>query len=297
MKIPEGVQFDPADIPPLETRTEVVWDVGVSLQRSEPAGDSIVSLMPTRVRGTTKQLTGKVETFDSDDPKDPVTSTLLLRGIRVRLSPRGRVLEAARPEPSPADQLGPDVRVALLRLGNDMSRPFAEQFFHELPEPAPRKSLAWEQSRALAPEWTFWERKSGLTGSWLGDATEKSVVATVAPDAVTATLRANGKNPRPAKPEPLDVTKLTPADLSDLGEQLDEWLVLGEVRIRRDTGLVASRTASYTLHSHWNVVKFESDKARPAPGGAPGHAPEDGKPAVSERTHEITLQLDLVDVR
>jgi hypothetical protein len=277
----------------LEERAEVEWDVGVSLQRVERGGDSIVSLMPTRVRGTITELGGGPEPIDSEDPKSPVTSPLLGRGVRVRLSPRGRVLEAAGPGVSPVAGLPPDVQTALARLGGDFARPFTEQFFHELPEAAPRKDLAWQQSRALAPEWTLWDRGKDVRGRCLGDVNEQSVVQTLSPESVTATVRARGKSDAPRRVEPLDADKMKLADIGSLGDQLDEWLVAGEVRIRRDTGLILSRTATCTLETHQIPIRFSKNVRPPI---LPGLEPPAGE-AVTDRTHEITLQLDLVDVR
>src|SRR5262245_46297896 len=102
-----------AELLPIETRAEVVWDAGVSLQSVEANGDTIVSLMPSRVRGSTTEIHAQPEPFDSEDLKAPVTSPLLGRAIRVRLSPAGRVLEASGPDALSLAGAGPAVQAAL----------------------------------------------------------------------------------------------------------------------------------------------------------------------------------------
>ena len=290
--IREPVTVTEMDGSPIESRADVVWDVGLTLQRAEAGGDSIVSLMPKRVRGTVTEFAGKPAPFDSEDPKSGVTSPVLERGIRVRLSPRGRVLEVTGPSPAPLAGAGPDVRIALARLGGDFVRPFAEQFFHEVPKEAPKKDLAWEQSRALALEWDLWERENQVVGRSLGDVTESSVVQALSADVVTASLRARGKRDAPRVDEPLDADRMTLADLTKLGDQLDEWLVLGEVRIRRDCGLVQSRTSTTTLSTHMNSMRVPGANVPPIPGLA-----GDVTSAPSDRTHEISSRLELVEVR
>jgi hypothetical protein len=277
----------------VEERADVIWDAGVSLQRTETGGDSIVSLTPTRVRGTITDVMGKPETFDTEDPKSRVTSPLLGRELRVRLSPRGRVLAVADPGAVSPAVGGPELRVGLERQGAEFARPFAEQFFHEVSKHAPEEDGEWEQSRALPPEWVLWDREKEVRGRCLGDVTEKSVVQSVSAEAITATVRARGKSEVPRRDEPVALDAMRLADLVKLGDQLDEWLVLGEVRIRRDSGLVVSRTATYTIKTHRNPVRVSKQVGQMGLGVVA--EPEEVTPI--EHTHEIKLQLDLLDVR
>ena len=278
---------------PIEQRSEIVWDAGVTLQRVDPSGDVVVSLMPTRVRGSLTQPAGKAEPFDSDDPKAPVSSPLLGRGILVTLSPAGRVRSATGPETKLKNVAAVEggLRTRLLQFDATIAKPFAQQFFHELPDAAPRAALTWDQTRSLAPGWVG--SASVVFGHVFGDAEERSTVKTIATDTVGADVRARGNRDARRSDKPADLGSVTPEDAADLGEQLEEWLVLGEVRVRRDTGLVESRTASTTLSTHANALRLPKEKLPAIPGLPPG----DVVAPASDRTYEITLQLDLVDVR
>jgi hypothetical protein len=293
ISVRQDVDGGPAGILPIQSRVEILWDAGVSLQRLEADGNVVVSLMPTRVRGEFSESPGRRELFDSDDPKTPVTSPLLGRGICVTLSPAGRVLDATGPagkRMSAASASG-DMRTRLIQFDPVIARPFAQQFFQELPGPPPRAGLTWDGTRSLAPHWLC--VATTVVGHAYGDAVEKATVTKLAPEVVTATLRARGTKEVTRSAEPTDLVRVASDRPEDLGEQLEEWLVLGEVRIRRDSGLVESRTATSTIDTHEDAFRLRSDLLPQVPGLPKG----DIVTPASDHTHEVALQLDLIDVR
>lgn len=278
-----------ADTFTLDARAEVVWDAGVSLQRVQADGNVIVSLLVERVRGSCSAPHDAPLSFDSDDPKSPLQSDLVGHGIVVTLSPTGRVVDALGPRSVLREvQIAPG-KLAPVRLGLDdtIVKPFVQQFFHELPDPAPRARIAWDQTRALAPSWIAMAPR--LVGNAFGDAVEKTTVTKVATDVVAATFRARGE--RDASAPPKDRGRMTTSEL--LGERLDEWMVLGEISIRRDTGLVASRTSTTTLLEHWDSISVPRNRLPPIVGLPDG----DLVTSPTDHHYEISSQLDLVDVR
>lgn len=271
----------------LEQRIDVVWDAGVSLQRVEENGNVVVSLMTDRVRGSSAEMSDKPKSFDSDDPKTPAKSPLLGRAIRVTLSPNGRVLEASAPSLPVKEAVAVGrTDVTEVYLDPAFVKPFAQQFFHELPEPAPRAALVWDQTRALAPDWIAFE--SNVIGDAFADVSERSTITKVTADAVTATFRARGERELKPSAQPKDLSSIS-ADF----EQLKEWLVIGEIRIGRDSGLAELRTSTTTIGTHIDSVRVPGDKL-PRPSGVPA---DDVVTPPVDLTREITTRLELVDVR
>jgi hypothetical protein len=274
-------------------RVDIVWDTGVSLQRLTESGDTIVSLMPTRVRGTVTDSPRRPDPFDSDDPKAPVTSPLLGRGLRVTLSSAARVKEVTCAATERVRAVADEPGVAEIDFDPAMAKGFAQQFFHELPELAPDALTAWQQTRALAPEWI--RGTSMVLGYTLGDADERSIVQKILPDVVVAGVRARGRRDirRTKEPEDLDSVSLRQQHPGSLGEQLEEWLVLGEVRLRRDTGMVELRTATTTLGTHVNPIRVPKG----AQSRLPGVPTEDAFSYPTDLTYETTLRVELVETR
>ena len=275
-----------------DERIEIAWDAGITLQRVTESGDVIVSLMPARVRGSVTDRPARTEPFDSDDPKHPVTSSLLGCGLRVTLSPTARVKEVALPRGGPTHAADGSERVP---LDSDaaFAKAFAQQFLHELPDAAPSATTAWTQTRALAPEWLC--DPSLVVGYTLGDAEERSVVQKLLPDSLVAVVRARGSRdvPHTDVPKNIDDEDLRQLRPGRVGELLEQWLVLGEVRLQRETGLVALRTAATTLNTHVNPIRIPKG-LQPQLPGAPA---QDVVSHPTDLTHEITLRVELLEVR
>src|SRR5262245_59223733 len=114
-----------------ESRAEIEWDAGVSLQRVEPDGNVVVSLMPTRVRGSFTRPFGKARAFDSDDPNAPARGLFAGLAINVKLSPSGRLLSAEAPKPRmvPFSSSPGSPEFELPEFNEAVVRPFAQMFF------------------------------------------------------------------------------------------------------------------------------------------------------------------------
>lgn len=280
---PQAPQVD------LVSRSEVVWEVGLSLQSVEANGDVVVSLLPARVSGRIEDVDRKPVTFDSDSPDSPVTSRLLGRGIRVRLSAAGRLSEDAGAG-APAE-LPAGLRSILDRHDPAPAHLFSPMIVQELPDEAPRAGGKWDTKRALPPKWTLHAGELSCTS--FADVEERAAIEAVRLETISAGLVARGKRTIRRTNDPLDLGKGTFGDLEAFGEQLEEWFVTGEVRVRRDTGLVELRTTSATLATHFNPVRVKKPAGLPAAGG-------DGDALVAPATdhsYEITTRLELVGVR
>jgi hypothetical protein len=272
--------------------TELTWDAGVTLQRVQPNGDIVVSLMTERVRGRMPRaaavagaITGLIPdergafrpvmvALDSDNAKSKLSCTMLGRGIRVRVSPTGRVLEATGPEalaPEPvAAGAAPGDALALMARGDARGfSVFAQQFFQELPVGRWGVGTSFEARRALAPRWLL--IKDMLVCRPSDDAVEKTIVTKLAPGVVTASVRARGGGAPP---------------VGDDGPPAAEWLVLGEVQVRCDTGLAQTRNAMYSITVPIGLSVGIEDGEQGAAGATK-----------LSLLAEIKSVLDLVDVR
>jgi hypothetical protein len=291
--------------PPFDwTRCRTSWEVGLTLSETKPDGTLVISLLPMRETCTASLLDTQPSslTFDSDDFKTDRESAFVGRAMRVTVSPSGRVLDAASPDPDWMKSVSENDKAATRKVNNavspDPAKAFAQRFLQELPTSPPRAATTWECPRSLAPE--IADKLGQMAGVsrriskfvMLGDVADKCVVAKRDASAVSATIASQGrtnveKSTKPVRWDPLDPSSRL---------RLVEWTTSGAVAIDPATGLARTRTTK-TRADAWMNAHLPS-KLGPLPGVLPllGRTDE-RETSAADWTYDIETRLELLDAR